>query len=53
MDAQGRLSLQVNSYSRAALNDLGFKPVTGSGAPFELTTNDVRELVAADYVSPN
>ena len=53
VDAQGRLSFQVNSYYRAALKDLGFKPVPGSGAPFELTTNDVRELVASDYVSPN
>ena len=53
VDAQGRLSFQVKSYYRAALKDLGFKPVPGSGAPFELTTNDVRELVASDYVSPN
>ena len=53
VDAQGRLSFQVNSYYRAALKDLGFKPVPGSGAPFELTTDGVRELVASDYVSPN
>ena len=53
MDARGHLSFQGNSYYRAALKDLGFKPVTGSGAPFELTTSDVRELVASDYVSPN
>ena len=53
VDAQGRLSFQGNRYYRAALKDLGFKPVPGSGAPFELTTNDVRELVASDYVSPN
>ena len=53
VDARGRLSFQVNSYYRAALKDLGFKPVPGSGAPFELTTNDVRDLVASDYVSPN
>ena len=53
VDAQGRLSFQVNSYYRAALKDLGLKPVPGSGAPFELTTSGVRELVASDYVSPN
>ncbi len=47
VDAQGRLSFQVNSYYRAALKDLGFKPVSGSGAPFELTTHDVRKLVAS------
>ena len=53
VDARGHLSFQVNSYYRAALKDLGFKPVPGSGAPFELTTSGVRELVASDYVSPN
>ena len=47
VDAQGRLSFQVNNYYRAALKDLGFKPVPGSGAPFELTTHDVRKLVAS------
>ena len=53
VDAQGRLSFHVDGYYRAALKDLGFKPVPGSGAPFELTINDVRELVASDYVSPS
>ena len=53
VDAQGRLSFQVNGYYRAALKDLGFNPVPGSDATFELTTSDVRELVASDYVSPN
>ena len=53
VDARGRLSFQVDSYYRAALKDLSFKPVPGSGAPFELTTTGVRELVASDYVSPN
>ena len=47
VDAQGRLSFQVDSYYRAALKDLGFKPVPGSGAPFELTTSGVRKLVAS------
>ena len=53
VDAQGRLSFQTDQYYRNALDDLGFKPVPGSGAPFELTINDVKELVASDYVSPN
>ena len=47
VDAEGRLAFQVDSYYRAALKDLGFKPVPGSGAPFELTTSGVRKLVAS------
>ena len=53
MDDRGRLSFQTDQYYRNALDDLGFEPVPGSGAPFELTTAGVRELVASHYVSPN
>ena len=52
VDARGRLSFQTTGYYRAALKDLGLKPVPGSGAPFELTTNDVRELMAVEHASP-
>ena len=52
MDSRGRLSFQTTGHYRAALKDLGFKPVPGSGAPFELTTDGVRELLAAGYASP-
>ena len=52
VDSRGRLSFQTNDYYRAALKDLGFEPVPGSGAPFELTTDGVKELLAAEYASP-
>ena len=45
-DSQGRLSFETNTYYRAALKDMGLKPVPGSGAPFELTIDGIRELVA-------
>ena len=35
MDDQGRFSFQTDQYYRNALKDMGLKPVTGSGAPFE------------------
>ena len=46
VDSQGRLSFETNTYYRAALKDMDLKPVDGSGAPFELTIDGIRELVA-------
>ncbi len=46
-DSQGRLVFETNAYYRAALKDMGLKPVEGSGAPFELTIDNIRELVSA------
>lgn len=48
MDAQGRLSFQTTQFYRNALEYMDLKPVPGSGAPFELTTSDIRALVAAN-----
>ena len=48
VDDQSTLSFQTDRFYRNALDDLGFKPVPGSVAPFELTTHDVRKLVASD-----
>lgn len=47
VDDQGRFSFQTDRYYRNALKDMGLKPVPGSGAPFELTTQDVERLVAS------
>lgn len=47
VDDQGRFSFQTDQYYRNALRDMGLKAVPGSGAPFELTTHDVRKLVAS------
>ena len=44
VDDQGRFSFQTDQYYRNALKDMGLKPVSGSGAPFELTTDDVERL---------
>ena len=46
VDDQGRFSFQTDQFYRNALKDMGLKPIPGSGAPFELTTHDVKELVA-------
>ena len=48
MDAQGRLSFQTTQFYRNALEYMDLKPVPGSGAPFELTTSDIRALVSAN-----
>ena len=53
VDDQGRFSFQTNQYYRNALKDMGLKPVPGSGAPFELTTDDVERLVASGSDSSN
>ena len=53
VDDQGRFSFQTNQYYRNALKDMGLKPVTGSGAPFELTTDDVKRLVASNFGDAN
>ena len=50
---QGRLSFQTNQFYRNALKDMGLKAVAGSGTPFELTTRNVRELVASSSSSSN
>ena len=50
---EGRFSFQTDQFYRNALKDMGLKPVTGSGAPFELTTHEVRELVASRSVEPD
>ena len=47
VDERGRFSFQTDQYYRNALRDMGLKPVTGSGAPFELTTRDVQRMVAS------
>ena len=52
VDSRGRFSFQTTDYYRAALKDLGFEPVPGSGAPFELTAGGVRELMASENASP-
>ena len=46
-DSDGRLSFETNAFYRAALKDMGLKPVDGSGAPFELTVEGIRQLVAS------
>ena len=50
VDERGRFSFQTDQYYRNALRDMGLKPVTGSGAPFELTTHDVQRLVGSGTV---
>ena len=47
-DSEGRLTFQTTRYYQAALNDMGLKPIQGSGgAPFELTVAEIRTLVAS------
>jgi len=53
VDDQGRFSFQTDQFYRNALKDMGLKPVPGSGAPFELTTDDVRNLVASGSSNPS
>jgi len=53
VDDQGKFSFQTDRYYRNALKDMGLKPVPGSGAPFELTTYDVRNLVASGSSNPS
>lgn len=48
IDSLDRLSFETNQYYRNALDDMGLKPVPGSGAPFELTIPEIRRLVASD-----
>ena len=48
VDDQGRFSFQTDQFYRNALKDMGLKPVPGSGAPFELTTDDVERLVTSN-----
>ena len=45
-DSQGRLSFQTDWRYRAALKDMNLHAIDGSGAPFELTIDGVRSLVA-------
>ena len=47
VDDKGRFSFQTDQLYRNALRDMGLKPVAGSGAPFELMTQDVERLVAS------
>ncbi len=47
VDERGRFSFLTDQFYRNALRDMDLKPVAGSGAPFELTTDDVRRLVAS------
>ena len=46
VDSQGQLSFETDAYYRAALKDMDLKPVDGSGAPFELTIDGIRGMVA-------
>ena len=47
-DSEGRLTFQTTRYYQAALNDMGLKPIQGSGgALFELTVAEIRTLVAS------
>ena len=48
IDPNGRLSFKTNAFYRAALADMGLKPVRDSGAPFELTLSGIRELVSTE-----
>ena len=48
IDSLGRLSFETTQYYRNALDDMGLKPVPGSGVPFELTIAEIRRLVASD-----
>ncbi len=43
--ADGRLTFESDQYYRNALRDMGLRPVRYSGAPFELTIQNIRELV--------
>ena len=47
VDDRGRFAFLTDQLYRNALKDMGLKPVTGSGAPFELTTHDVQRMVAS------
>ena len=47
VNERGRFSFQTDQFYRNALKDMDLKPVAGSGAPFELTTHDVRKLIAS------
>ena len=47
VDDEGRFSFQTDQFYRNALKDMDLEPVPGSGAPFELTTDDVERLVAS------
>lgn len=53
IDANGRLSFQTTRHHRAALKDMSLKPVPGSGAPFELTIDDIRTQVSAEDPAVN
>ncbi len=47
MDSDGRLTFETSANYRAALKDMGLKPLPDSGAPFELTLDDIRTMVAS------
>lgn len=53
VDDQGSFSFQTDQNYRNALKDVGLEPVPGSGAPFELATDDIKALVAAGSHGPN
>ncbi len=53
VDDQGSFSFQTDRYYRNALKYMGLEPVPGSGAPFELTTDDVKALVASGSDGPD
>lgn len=46
IDSNGQLSFKTNAYYREALKDMDLKPVDGSGAPFQLTVDGIRKIVA-------
>ena len=52
VDGEGRFSFQTDRFYRNALKDMDLAPVSGSGTPFELTTDDVERLVASGSGSP-
>ena len=47
VDDRGRFAFQTDQLYRNALRDMDLKPVGRLGTPFELTTHDVRRLVAS------
>ena len=52
-DPAGRLAFQTTRYYQAALKDMGLKPVQGTGgAPFELTVEEIKALVAFQMSDP-
>ena len=52
-DSEGRLAFQTTRYYQAALEDMGLKPVPGTGgAPFELTVEEIEALVASQMNDP-